>query len=419
MNRQRRYKQVPPFATSWYKTLQYIVKYYQQSNCSAYAAALTLDTLLSLVPLLAASIVLFAMNPKLQAMVVQAEHQLLAHFVVDTGQELQTYLEKFSRQAATVSKVGVVLLVLTSLRLLYSLHQAFNAILRARVRQKTWYEMMFSCLAWLLAPVLLGASIATSSYIMSLDFIMGYIHHIKWLKPLLAIIPVFLTTIAFSFAYIVVSKTIVPIRYAICGAFSAALLFEASKWLFGLYILHFPSYQVLYGALAAIPLFLLWLYVAWQVVLLGAVIAQALAYKARYRSTVKLDGFTHAIIWIGYLWQAEGNNQSLTLADLVARDKISYQIEPEVMLQELRKSGFIAITKGGKYKLARDIGALSIADCYTQLPWKLPVPDYLQQLDIPKQEKLLEVITAVADCQKRHLLEPLLSLYQDTLSANK
>lgn len=403
---------MPSLITRWYKTLQYIICYYQQSNCSAYAALLTLDTLLSLVPLLAASIVLFAISPKLQLMVVQAEHQLLAHFVVDTGQELQSYLEKFSRQAATVSKVGAGLLVLTSLRLLYSLQKAFNAILRAKIRQKTWYEIGLSCLAWILAPVLIGASIAASSYIMSLNLLVGYIYHIKWLKPLLAVIPIMLTTIAFSFSYIVLSLSVVPIRYAIYGAFSAALLFEVSKWLFGLYILHFPNYQMLYGTLAAIPLFLLWLYVAWQVVLLGAVIAQALTYKARFRSAVKLDGFSHALIWIGYLWQAKQSEQALTIADLVARDKVSYQVEPEDMLQQLKELDFIAVTKEGKYKLACDIAKLSLADCCALLPWKLPLLEHLQPLVVAKQFKLLQFIKTIAVCQKIPLAQPLLTLYQ-------
>lgn len=396
----------------WHKTLRYIFKRYQKDNCAAYAAVLTLDTLLSLVPLLAASIAIFSISPRLQGLVIQAEHKLLAHFVIDTGHEIQAYLERLSRQAAKVSVIGTLLLLATSIKMLYSLLQAFKVILKARIRQKTYLELMFSWLAWIFAPIIVGLGIAISSYIMSAPLVTNYSQYFSLLKPFLSLIPILLTTIAFGFLYMVASPFVVSRRYAFYGAFSAALLFEPTKWLFGLYILHFPSYQVLYGVLAAIPLFLLWIYISWQIVLLGAIIIEALAYKARYRSKVKLDGFSHAICWLGYFWQAQRQSKPVTINDLIAKDTVSYQVEPEEMLAIFKEKEFITITKQGYYILARDINNFSLLDCVRLFPWKLPTVERLTQLDFSYREQLLAVISGFDETCKEHLNKPLTKLYQ-------
>lgn len=396
----------------WHKTLRYIIERYQKDNCAAYAAVLTLDTLLSLVPLLAASIAIFSISPKLQGLIIGAEHKLLAHFVIDTGYEIQAYLERLSRQAAKVSVIGALLLLATSIKMLYSLLQAFKVILKARIRQKTYLELAFSWLAWIFAPIIVGLGIAISSYLMSAPLVTNYGQYFSLLKPFLSLIPILLTTIAFGFLYMVASLSVVSTRYAFYGAFSASLLFELSKWLFGLYILHFPNYQLLYGVLAAIPLFLLWLYIAWQIVLLGAIIVEALAYKARYRSRVKLDGFSHAICWLGHFWQAKRQNKPVSISDLIAQDKVSYQVEPEEMLAIFKEKEFITITKQGYYMLARDINNFSVLDCVIIFPWKLPTVERLNQLDFSYQRQLLDVMSGFEEACKQHLNKPLTKLYQ-------
>lgn len=393
----------------WYKTLRYIINRYQTHQCAAHAAVLTLDTLLSLVPLMAASIALFSISPKLQTLVIQAEHRLLAHFVVNTGYEIQAYLESISQKAAQVSFIGSLFLLATSIKLLYSLQQAFNTIIQVRVRQKTKFEIGLAWIAWIFAPIIVGLGIGMSSYIISMPL---FAKHSHYLKPLLSFIPISLSTIAFRFLYGISSIFVVSSRYAWYGAICAACLFELSKWLFGLYILHFANYKLLYGVLAAIPLFILWLYISWQIVLLGAVLAQALAYKERYRSYVSLDGFTHAVVWLGYFWQAAQKNQQLSLSDLVVRDRVSYQIEPESMLTILISLGLVSVSNQGYYVLERDITQLSVLDYLELLPWKLPSVKRLAQIDFSYRDNLIAVLAKIENARKAHLNKPLISLYK-------
>jgi membrane protein len=399
--------------TRWYKTIRYILQRYSQTNCSTQAASLTLDTLLSLVPLLATSIALVSMVPSLQHIVINAEQKLLTQFVADTGQDIQRYLLQVTQQAAAVSIVGILFLLLTTIKLLYSLNQAFQAMLYARIRQKTRWEILYSCLAWILAPILAGISIAISSYVLSAPFVDNYVQQLTILKPLLIFIPVLLSTIAFSFLYMVSPLFIVPVRNVIYGAFCAAILFEITKWLFGLYIVYFPSYQKLYGTLAAIPLFLIWLNVSWQIVLLGALIAQALMYKERYRSAIKLDGFTHAICWLGHLWQAQEKQQQLTMTELIKKDKVSYQVEPEIMLDKLRELNFIDVTPAGEYCLAQNINELTLLDYFRLLPWKPATAEQLAQLDFSWKENLVPIMQALNKDEQKHLAGSLLTIFQD------
>lgn len=392
----------------FFKLIHFIISRYRIDNCTLHATSLTIDTLLSLVPLLATGIAVFAISPKLQQLVIDAEHKLLAQFVVDTGYQIELYLEKLSRKAATVSLIGAIFLLITSLKLLRSLQQAFHIILRVHTRRKTLFELLLSAILWLLAPILVGLGLAASSFIMSLSIVKGKLLLLKWLKPLLTLIPILLTTIAFSFLYIITPRFIVPATSAILGAFIAASLFEAAKWLFGLYLLHFPNYQLVYGALAAFPLFIIWLYVSWQIVLFGAIITHSLVYKQRERSELKLDGFVHAICWLGYLRQAK---RPLTLTDLITNDDVSYQVEPEEMLEQLTELGLIKSTVKGQYNLSHQLTGYSLLELYTILPWKPSGVKLLQQLQFSYKDKLLELLAKFEQCQEQHLNMPLEWIY--------
>lgn len=396
----------------WYKTLSYILRRYRICHCADQAAALTLDTLLSLVPLLATSIALLTLIPSLQHFVIQAEEKILAQFIFDTGHNVRNYLQQFTKEAATVSIIGAAVLLITTIKMLYTLNQAFETMLLARIRQKTYAEIAVSCIAWILAPLLVGLGIAVSSYIISLPFLAQYSKHLSLLRPLLIFIPIVLNTLAFSFLYMIAPLFIVPIRNTIYGAFCAAILFELSKWLFSLYLVYFPSYQALYGSLAAIPLFILWLYLSWQIALLGAIIAQALSFKDRYRSSNKLDGFIHVICWLGHLWQAQTQQQTLTMNDLIKKDNVSYAVEPEIMLEKLIELNFVTVTKQGEYRLAQNINEYSLYDCLNLFPWKLSRIESLEQLNFSWRDQLLPLLYEYTNCQRKALDMLLITVYK-------
>lgn len=262
----------------WYKTIQYAIQHYVRINGSALAANLTFNTLLSLVPLLATILALASIIPSLQPVTIDIEKGILAHFIINTGQDIQPYLIQATEQAAAVSIIGLLFLLFTTIKLFYSLNQALQAISYVRAQPKTFWEILISYVGWLFVPILIGISIVISSFILSMPVLDNYIQQLTLLKPLVIFLPILLSIVAFGFLYLMSPLFITPMRYLLFGALFAAILFEIAKWLFGLYLIHFPSYQKLYGTLAAIPLFLIWLDVSWQIVLFGALVSQALAY---------------------------------------------------------------------------------------------------------------------------------------------
>ena len=118
-------------------------------------------------------------------------------------------------------------------------------------------------------PILLGASIAVTSYILSLSSLAdGYTPGLS--TVLLTLTPYVFSILAFFLLYLVVPNAKVSYRHAFIGAAVASILFEFLKEAFALYITQFPSYQAIYGALALVPILFLWIYLVWLVVLLGA-----------------------------------------------------------------------------------------------------------------------------------------------------
>jgi membrane protein len=120
-----------------------------------------------------------------------------------------------------------------------------------------------------LGPLLMGSGMAVSSYLVSLAaFAEDYVSGIR--TTLLGLIPIVTSIIAFLLMYVMLPNRVVKVRHAFWGALLAAILFEISKSAFASYVTAFPSYQAIYGALAAIPILLLWIFLSWTIVLIGA-----------------------------------------------------------------------------------------------------------------------------------------------------
>jgi membrane protein len=168
-----------------------------------------------------------------------------------------------------MTAVGIGALVVVALMLIHNIDKTINRIFRIKKRPRLIISFSIYWMVLTFGPILLGASIAVSSYILSLSSLAeGYTPGLS--SVLLALTPYLFSILAFFLLYLVVPNTKVQYRHALVGAAMASLLFELLKEGFGLYITHFPSYQAIYGALALVPILFLWIYLVWLVVLLGA-----------------------------------------------------------------------------------------------------------------------------------------------------
>lgn len=244
-----------------------------EDNMTTLAGNLAYVSLLSLVPLVAVVFALFAAFPMFSEVSVQIRHFVFANFLPATGDVIQRYIEQFVANSNRMTAVGACGLIVTALLLMYSIDSALNTIWRSkRVRPKV-YSFAIYWMILTLGPLLAGASLAISSYLLSLRWASEFNSAVD---NVLRIFPLLLSWISFWLLYSVVPTTSVPNRDAIAGALVAALLYELGKKAFALYITAFPSYQLIYGVLAVVPILFVWVYWTWCIVLLGAEITVTL-----------------------------------------------------------------------------------------------------------------------------------------------
>ena len=242
------------------------------------AAALTYTSLFALVPIMTVSYVVLSFMPQLEVIQGQIEQFIFTHFLPDTGNQVRDYLDQFSTQAKTLTVPGIIMLIVTALMMLKTIENVFNIIWDVKKGRRGVDSFLLYWAVLSLGPVLAGAGLMFSTYLFSLSFL-SEVKDSVIVQPLMMqlaqFVPLLLTTAALWLIYSTVPNCPVPVKHSFIGALVAALCFEITKTLFALGVAS-SSYTLIYGAFAAVPMFLMWLYVCWTIVLFGAVLVHSL-----------------------------------------------------------------------------------------------------------------------------------------------
>ena len=174
-----------------------------------------------------------------------------------------------------MSAVAISFLFVAALLLVSSIDKTFNNIWQVTKKRRAITSFSMYWMILTLGPLLVGASIAITSYIVSLVSL-GIDDNFGITNQLFRLLPLLSSMAAFILLYMLVPNKPVPFKYAFIGALIAAILFEFAKKIFAEYLAAFPSYQAIYGALAIVPILFLWVYLSWLIVLGGAVITVSL-----------------------------------------------------------------------------------------------------------------------------------------------
>ena len=339
---------------------------YYEDRCLRSAAALCYTTLLSLVPLTAVIFSVFAAFPMFETIAEDIQGFVFENFVPASGEVVQKYLEEFADKASKLTAIGTVFLILSALLMMNTIEGAMNDIWHIKATRKAVPKFMMYWAVLTLGPLLIGASLAITSYLTSLPFFneTAFITDIK--ARLLGLLPFLATTLACTLLYAVVPNIRVPIRPALAGALVAALLFELAKKGFAYYVTAFPTYEMVYGALATIPVFLVWVYLSWMVVLLGAEISYCLTHATIKNRTDLPAGLTllHDFRVIGYIWQAQRGGHTLDSDNIAKSDKLLNETSLNTALTRLEECGLIHQSIDAGWALSRDMSVLTLADLY-------------------------------------------------------
>ncbi|NIF68012.1 YihY family inner membrane protein, partial [Burkholderia sp. Cy-647] len=242
------------------------------------AGSLTFTTILAVVPLVTVAFALFTAFPMFSSFQSSLQGFLADHLMpAQINNQIFKYLNQFSAKAKGLTTAGLIVLVVTSVMTMMTIESAFNVIWRVR-KSRPFAQRVLAYWAFItLAPLLFGISLSISSYLFTKSLAIAgtpaATTSVEWLLTA-ASLP--LTVLAFTLLYVYLPNCTVAWRDAVVGGICAAIAFELAKRGFGYYVRRIPTYTAVYGAFAAVPLFLLWMYLSWLITLAGAMVASAL-----------------------------------------------------------------------------------------------------------------------------------------------
>jgi membrane protein len=268
----------------WIDTLKTLRIRFREDRLGLIAGSLTFTTLISLVPLLTVMLALFSAFPMFATFQQALQQYFLQALVPENiAKPVLRELTEFASNANQLGSVGLLLLVLAALALMLTIDRTLNAIWRVRAPRPIAQRVLVYWAAATLGPLVLGISLTLTSYALSAS--KGLVGAPPGgVKIVLALVEFGLLATSLAGLFHYVPNTHVGWRHALAGGVFAALGFEAAKKLLAWYLLQVPTYAVIYGAFSVVPILLIWIYLAWVIVLLGAVIA---AYAPSLRMRVK------------------------------------------------------------------------------------------------------------------------------------
>lgn len=351
--------------------LGFLTRRFFEDQCFDSAATLAYATLFAVVPFAAVVFGVVSMFPFYEDWVEQMTRFVFQHFMPSAADVVAGFLAEAAGNARALSGVGAITVLVTALLTLSRIEDTFNRIWRVDMPRRPLSRLLIYWAALTLLPLLAVASFAVSSYLASVPLLGDEASR----GGLLRLLPVLLELVAFTLAYRLIPNRSVAFRHAATAGVMATLLFELAKWGFALYLTR-ANYQALYGAIAVIPIFLIWLYVSWVVVLLGASLAASLsAFRFQPGARRLPEGFElyGLLRLIGRFAQAHRTGSGLEIAQL-------QQLEPSIaddtlmrLLRALGEGDVILRLENGGYVLARDLSDLSLGELCERAGLRVPL----------------------------------------------
>ena len=354
-----------------------VYRRFQEDHGLQTASSLTFTTLLSLVPIVTVAMTLLSAFPVFQGMSGLIEEWIFDNMVPESADAIEKYADQFIDNAAKLTAVGLVFLAVTAIMLLMTIDDAFNDIWRVRRPRPMLQRVLIYWTLITVGPLLIGGSLSLSSWLMSASA--GWTKDIPYASvTLIKFSAIALTCIALALLYYAMPNRQVSIRDALTGGILAGVVFELTKHGFGFYITNFPTYKLVYGAFAAVPVFLMWLYISWLVVLLGAVVVAALPEWRQHSVQGRLapgSNFVSALQVLKALWQAQQRGDVVTVPSLHANLHIRYE-RIETILETMQRAAWVNRALPAGWVLHRNPATIAVADVYKLFVFDpaLPVP---------------------------------------------
>ena len=352
-----------PLAVELLAFTRLVLARFGRDQCMRISAALSYTSLLALVPLGAIAFAILKAFPVFDNIQGQIKALLFENFLPESVEGAQAYFDRFIGQTEGLTAIGIVVLAVTAILLLSTIEAALNSIFHVKAKRPFVPRLMMFWAVITLGPLLLGGSLSLGTYLYALTEWAGA-DKIPGLGGVATrLLPSVLAIFAFTVFYAIVPYRPVRTLHALIGGISAGVLFGILRKLFALYMSAFPAYQTIYGALATVPIFLIWMYLSWAVVLIGAEIAASLPQWGRAKAAASYEDMASArqldaaLVSIERLWrQGRGEEVSHPTRNPKREEVLAQSLEV------LRDAGFVGLSDQGDWLLKKDPEVLSVAD---------------------------------------------------------
>lgn len=349
---------------------------FHADRCPQAAGALAYTTLFSLVPLTAAILGILSAFPVFERWRTSLTDFVFDNFVPAAGKSVQAYLTTFAENASQATAVGIVVLIVSAVSLMMSIEDAFNRIWRVATARPATSRFLMYWTALSFGPLLLTTAMALSSYLFALPLVEQVDAGLGLRAQMLNLLPFLIVWVSLVASYLIIPNRDVRLRDAAISALLAALLFEGAKRGFASYLGSLTSYEKVYGTLAVIPIFMLWLYLSWLIVLLGASVCAAISAFEYRRSDERLapgHEFIGLLCVMNHFADAQRAGVGLRSEDLRARERFLTDDLLQRYLSDLHVAGMVQRTEAGEWVLARSLESVTLFDLYETGLYRLPL----------------------------------------------
>ena len=355
---------------------QYLWTRFLDDRCFETAGALSYTTLFALVPFSVVVFGILSAFPVFDSWSEQLTGFIFSNFVPSSARVVEDYLREFAASASKLTFSGIVALLVSLLLTMWSIESTFNRVWRVPTPRPRLLRFLVYWTLLTLGSLMAVASLAVTSYLFSLPVLSG-VEDLDWSQRLLGLLPNLVELGVFSFAYWLIPHRSLPFRFALAGGVFATVLFELAKRGFAAYLLGVPTYDQLYGALAVAPIFMIWIYLSWVVVLLGASFAASLSsFRYQPRSLqlppgMEMYGYLRLL---GRLDQARRDGLGMHMLDLQAVEPILTDDLLQRMLSGLNALNIVKRAEDGAWLLSRDLSTVTLGELHEGLGLRIPGP---------------------------------------------
>ena len=357
--------------------VRFVWKRFLGDQLFAAAGALSFTTVFALVPLSMVVFGVLSAFPVFDQWSSQLSHYIFSNFVPRAANAVEGYLRAFSANTKDMTTAGVIALVISLLITLSSIETTFNRIWRVPTARPKLSRFLVYWTVLTLGALVAAASLALSTRFFALEVFETQPG--RWAEALiLRVTPIAIELLAFASLFKVVPHRTVQWRHAFAGGLLAVLVFEAIKTGLGYYLGSFGSYQKIYGPLAFVPIFLLWIYLGWASILLGASFASSMSSFRYQPAALRLPhGFElyGLLRMLGRFHQARERGRGLHSDEIQAQEPILTDELVQRLLGQLCEIGVVSRAEGGEWLLARDLDDVSLGELYEAARLRVPVAE--------------------------------------------